>query len=67
MSINNNPWSSATLNAMFKIPSCVSFKPNNCANKIGPISEIVVRMLIPFSPKTSQKATGYELGSKSST
>ena len=66
MSMSKSCFSSATLNAMFRIPSCVSLSPSRRDNKIGPISEMVVRTGTPFAPNISKSSTGYARGSKSS-
>lgn len=57
-STRSNPWSSAIRNTADKTPSWVSFKLSIRANKIGPISEIVVRIGWPCWPNKSQKTTG---------
>ena len=51
--------SSATLNTIFKTPSCASDRFNIFESNIGPISESVTLIGIPFSPNKSQNSTGY--------
>lgn len=48
---------------MFRIPSCVSLSPSRRDNKIGPISEMVVRTGTAFAPNISKSSTGYARGS----
>ena len=63
VSNNNKPSSSAILKMIVRISLCVSFKSKIRLRRSGPISEMVVRSGIPFSPYTSQKVVGNDWNS----